>query len=185
MKQKKNKYFIAALIVLSVVLIAVTLFFSRENNQVPSFEVGKPWQHPMLEADFQFDIELDEATREHITDSVNKNFAKIYKLDRQKGEVKRALLARAMMGRPGSQALLQAVDKLYEDGIVVNDAANDIRTGKQLRFMVGNKELQVVDATNIKTQSQAYAWLTDSLRGNAAIQEALKAVNINDYLVPK
>ncbi len=184
MKQKKNKYFIAALIVLSVVLIAVTLFFSRENNQVPSFEVGKPWQHPMLEADFQFDIELDEATREHITDSVNKNFAKIYKLDRQKGEVKRALLARAMMGRPGSQALLQAVDKLYEDGIVVNDAANDIRTGKQLRFMVGNNELQVVDATNIKTQSQAYAWLTDSLRGNAAIQEALKAVNINDYLVP-
>ena len=47
MKQKKNKYFIAALIVLSVVLIAVTLFFSRENNQVPSFEVGTPWQHPM------------------------------------------------------------------------------------------------------------------------------------------
>ena len=184
MKQKKNNYLIAALTVLSVVLIAVTLFFSRENNQVPSFEVGKPWQHPMLEADFQFDIELDEATRQHITDSVNKNFAKIYKLDRQKGEVKRALLARALTGRPGSQALLQAVDKLYSDGIVVNDAANDIRTGKQLRFMVGNNELQVVDATNIKTQSQAYAWLTDSLRGNAAIQEALKAVNISDYLVP-
>ena len=184
MKQQKNTYLIAALMVLSVVLIAVTLFFSRENNQVPSFEVGKPWQHPMLEADFQFDIELDDATRQHINDSVNKNFAKIYKLDKQKGEVKRALLSRALMGRPGSQALLQAVDKLYSDGIVVNEAANDIRTGKQLRFMVGNNQLQVVDATNIKTQSQAYSWLTDSLKSNAAIQEALRAVNISDYLVP-
>ena len=27
--------------VLSVILIAVTLFFSRENNPVPSFDVGK------------------------------------------------------------------------------------------------------------------------------------------------
>ena len=50
--------------------------------------------------------------------------------------------------------------------------------------LASSNELQVVDATNIKTQSQAYAWLTDSLRGNAAIQEALKAVNISDYLVP-
>ena len=184
MKQKKNNYLIAALMVLSVLLIAITLFFSRENHRVPSFEVGKPWLHPRLEANFQFDIELDEETRQHITDSVNKNFAKIYKLDQQKGEVKQALLARALAGRPGSQALLQAVGKLYNDGIVVNDAANDIRTGKRLRFLVGNNQLQVVDATNIKTLSQAYAWLTDSLKGNAAIQEALKAVDINNYLVP-
>ena len=184
MKQKKNNYLIAALMVLSVILIAVTLFFSRENNRVPSFEVGKPWLHPRLEANFQFDIELDEATRQHITDSVNKNFAKIYKLDRQKGEIKQTLLARALAGRPGSQALLQAVAKLYNDGIVVNDAANDIRSGKQLRFLVGNNQLQVVDATNIKTQSQAYAWLTDSLKNNAAVQEALKGVDINSYLVP-
>ena len=184
MKQKKNNYLIAALMVLSVILIAVTLFFSRESNPVPSFDVGKPWLHPRLEANFQFDIELDEATRQHITDSVNKNFAKIYKLDEQKGEVKRTLLARALAGKPGGQALLQAVAKLYSDGIVVNDAANDIRSGKQLRFLVGNNQLQVVDATNIRTLSQAYTWLTDSLKGNAAIQEALKAVDINEYLVP-
>ena len=175
---------VTALLVLSVVLIAVTLFYSRESNQVPGFDVGKPWMHPRLEANFQFDIELDEATRQHITDSVNKNFARIYKLDQQKGEVKQALLARALNGRPGSQALLQAVAKLYNDGIVVNDAANDIRAGKQLRFLVGNNELQVVDATNIKTLSQAYTWLTDSLKGNIAVQEALKGVDINNFLVP-
>ena len=184
MKRNKNNILVAALLVLSVILIAVTLFFSRETDQVPSFDVGKPWLHPRLEANFQFDIELDEATREHITDSVNKNFAKIYKLDQQKGDVKLALLGRALNGRPGSQALLQAVAKLYSDGIVVNDAANDIRTGKQLRFLVGNNQLQVVDATNIKTQSQAYTWLTDTLKGNVAVQEALKWVDINEYLIP-
>ncbi len=183
-KIKNNKFLIALLMVLSVILIATTLFFSWEEMDTYSFEVGKPWLYSRLEADFQFDIEHDEATRKHITDSVNKNFSKIYTMDRKKGEQQLALLYKALGGRPGSQALLQAVSKLYDDGIVDNDAANDIRAGKQLRFLVGNNELQVVDATNMRTVRQAYSWLTDSMSGNAAIQEALKAVSINDYLVP-
>ena len=181
---QKNRYLIISLLVLSVILIATTLFFSREETRTYSFEVGKPWLHSRLEANFQFDIELDEATRKHITDSVNQNFAKIYTLDRKKAEQQQALLSRALAGRVGSQALLSAVAKLYNDGIVDNDAANDIRDGKQLRFMVGNNELQVVDATNMRTVRQAYSWLTDSLKGNAAIQSALKSVNIEQYLTP-
>ena len=181
----KNRNFITILLlVLSILLIATALFFSKEQNRTYSFEVGKPWPHSRLEANFQFDIELDEATRMHITDSVNKNFSKIYTLDRKKGEQQLALLSRAMTGKAGSQALLQAVGKLYDDGIVDNDAANDIRSGKQLRFLVGNNELQVVDATNMRTVRQAYTWLTDTLKSNVALQEALKSVDIGNYLVP-
>lgn len=181
----KNRNLITILLlVLSILLIATALFFSKEQNRTYSFEVGKPWPHSRLEANFQFDIELDEATRMHITDSVNKNFSKIYTLDRKKGEQQLALLSRAMTGKAGSQALLQAVGKLYNDGIVDNDAANDIRSGKQLRFLVGNNELQVVDATNMRTVRQAYTWLTDTLKSNAALQEALKSVDIDNYLVP-
>ncbi len=184
MSRKNNNYIIMALVLLSILLIATALFFSRETTRIESFEVGKPWLHSRLEASFQFDIELDEATRKHITDSVNQNFAKIYTLDRKKGEQQIALLSRALNGRSGSPALLQAVYTLYNNGIVDNDAANDIRAGKQLRFMVGNNELQVVDATNMKTVRQAYSWLADSMRSNPAIQEALKAVDISNYLVP-
>lgn len=183
-KSKKNNITITLLLILSVLLIATTLFFSREETMFYSFDVGKPWLYSRLEADFQFDIELDEATRKHITDSVNKNFAKIYTMDRKKGEQQLALLYRALGNRPGRTELLKAVDQLYSDGIVDNDAANDIRAGKQLRFLVGNNELQVVDATGMRTIKQAYSWLTDSLRSNTALQEALKAVPINDYLVP-
>jgi len=182
--KKKHPVIIMLLLLLSILLIAAALFFSREMSRTYSFEVGKPWLHSRLEANFQFDIELDEATRKHITDSVNQNFSKIYTLDRKRADQKIALLARSLNGRPGSQALLQAVNQLYSDGIVDNDAANDIRAGKQLRFMVGNNELQVVDATNMKTVRQAYAWLTDSLKSNLAIQEAIKAVDISNYLVP-
>ena len=184
MSRKNKNLIIIALVLLSIALIATALFFSRETDRVESFEVGKPWLHSRLEAAFQYDIELDEAIRKHITDSVNQNFAKIYTLDRKKGEQQMALLTRALNGRSGSSTLLQAVAKLYNDGIVDNDAANDIRAGKQLRFMVGNNELQVVDATNMKTVRQAYAWLTDTLRPNAAVQEALKAVDVSNYLVP-
>lgn len=181
---RKNKTIVISLLVLSVVLIATTLFFCQEQDTTFSYEVGKPWLHSRLEADFQFDIELDEATRKHITDSVNQNFSKIYTMDRKRGEQQLALLFRALQGKPGSQALIQAVGELYSDGIVDNDAANDIRAGKQLRFMVGNNELQVVDATNMRTVRQAYAWLTDSLKGNASLQEALRAIDISNYLVP-
>lgn len=182
--KKKHPVIIMLLLLLSILLIAAALFFSREMSRTYSFEVGKPWLHSRLEANFQFDIELDEATRKHISDSVHQNFSKIYTLDRKRADQKIALLARSLNGRPGSQALLQAVNQLYSDGIVDNDAANDIRAGKQLRFMVGNNELQVVDATNMKTVRQAYAWLTDTLKSNLAIQEAIKAVDISNYLVP-
>ena len=183
-KKKKNNILVIALLVLAVVLISAALFYSREESHIHSFEVGKPWLHSRLEANFQFDIELDEATRKHITDSVNQNFAKIYKMDSKKGEQQLALLTHDLGGRPGSQALLQAVARLYNDGIVDNEAADDIRSGKQLRFMVGNNQLQVVDATDMKTVRQAYTWLTDSMKGNAAIQEALRAINIDQYLTP-
>ena len=182
--KKKHPVIIMLLLLLSILLIAAALFFSREMSRTYSFEVGKPWLHSRLEANFQFDIELDEATRKHISDSVHQNFSKIYTLDRKRADQKIALLARSLNGKPGSQALLQAVNQLYSDGIVDNDAANDIRAGKQLRFMVGNNELQVVDATNMKTVRQAYAWLTDTLKSNLAIQEAIKAVDISNYLVP-
>ena len=74
-KFKNNRFIILLLLLLSVILIATTLFFSQDKTASFSFEVGKPWLYSRLEADFQFDIELDEATRKHITDSVNKNFA--------------------------------------------------------------------------------------------------------------
>ena len=182
--KKSNNLIITILLVLSIILISTALFFCRDGYHTYSFEVGKPWLHPRLEASFQFDIELDEETTKHITDSVHQNFAKIYALNVKKGEQQQALLSRTLAGRPGSQALLAAVAQLYNDGIVDNEAANDIRAGKQLRFLVGNNQLQVVDATNMKTVRQAYAWLTDSMKGNAAIQEALKAVDISNYLVP-
>ncbi len=180
----KNKTTVISLLILSVVLIATTLFFCQEQDTTFNYEVGKPWLHSRLEADFQFDIELDEATRKHISDSVNQNFSKIYTMDRKRGEQQIALLYKAINGKQGSQQLMQAVSKLYSDGIVDNDAANDIRAGKQLRFLVGNNQLQVVDATNMRTVRQAYAWLTDSLKSNAALQEALRAVDIREYLVP-
>ena len=182
--KKRNNITIILLLVLSVILIATALFFSREEGRFDSFEVGKPWRHSRLEANFQYDIELNEETRQHIIDSVNQNFAKIYTFDRKKWEQQQALLTRALAGKSGGQALLQAVTQLYNDGIVDNEAANDIRSGKQIRFLVGNNQLQVVDTRNMRTVRQAYIWLTDSLKGNAAVQEALHSVDISHYLVP-
>ncbi len=183
-KTKKNDYLVIALLVISVVLIATALFFGKEASRSFSFEVGKPWLYPRLEADFQFDIELDEATRQQVTDSVEQNFAKIYTLDRNKGQQQCALLSRALAGHAGGPALVEAVAKLYDNGIVDDAAASDIRAGRQIRFLVGNNQLQVVDSHGMKTASQAYSWLADSLRSNAAIQQAMRSVEINRFLVP-
>jgi len=182
--KKKNNVTIILLLVLSVILIAAALFYSREESRTYSFKVGTPWLHSRLEASFQYDIELNEETRRHITDSVNQNFAKIYTFDRKRGEQQQALLTRALAGRAGGQAVVEAVTKLYNDGIVDNEAANDIRSGKQLRFLVGNNQLQVVDTRNMRTVRQAYAWLSDSLSASPVVQDALRSVDISNYLVP-
>ena len=52
--------FIIALLVLSVILIATTLFFSRDGIHTYSFEVGKPWLHSRLEANFQYDMAIQD-----------------------------------------------------------------------------------------------------------------------------
>ena len=59
------------MLLLSIVLIATALFFSRENYRIYSFEVGKPWLHSRLESNFEFDIELDEATRKKVRKEIN------------------------------------------------------------------------------------------------------------------
>ena len=50
-KSKKNNITITLLLILSVLLIATTLFFSREETMFYSFDVGKPWLYSRLEAD--------------------------------------------------------------------------------------------------------------------------------------
>ena len=115
---KHKTIVVILMLILSVFLIALVLFFSREEGRTYTFEVGKPWLHKALEANFEFDIELDEATRKHISDSVEQNFAKIYMLDANKAAQQQALLERALAGRSGSRALLNAVALLYKNGIV-------------------------------------------------------------------
>jgi hypothetical protein len=58
--KKSNNLIITILLVLSIILIFTALFFCRDSYHTYSFEVGKLWLHPRLEASFQFDIELDE-----------------------------------------------------------------------------------------------------------------------------
>jgi len=181
---KQKNIITSILLVASVVLIALSLWYSRDGQRKFEYEVGRPWLHPRLEADFPFDIQLDEATQKRITDSINEHFANIYTLDRKRGEQQQALLTHALKGVPGGASLLQAVEQLYADGIVDNDAADDIRAGKQMRISVGNNQLQVVDTRSMRTVRQAYEWLTDTLASNAQVQAALKSVDVSQYLKP-
>jgi len=183
-KQLKQNIIIGTLMVLSIVLIALALWWQRGSQHKFEYEVGRPWVHQNLYADFGFDVEPGPETQKRITDSINDNFANIYTFNRRLGEQQQALLTRALTGHAGHDAVLQAVKQLYDDGIVDNDAADDIRAGKKLRLVVGNNQLQVMDTRHVKTVRQAYDWLTDSLAGNASLQAALKAVDINQYLMP-
>ena len=124
---KHNNIVITLMLVLSVFLISSALFFSKEDNQVQSFEVGKPWLHPRLEANFQFDIEFDEATRKHITDSVEQNFAKIYTFDRKKAEQQQA-----QQRRDEAEARRDAAERERNQANNRRDQANNEKNAAEL-----------------------------------------------------
>ena len=81
MKKENRKSLLYVLLIVAAGVI-ITLFLPGKSTNTLIYEQGKPWTHPILTAPFDIPIEYDSITAQQITDSIDRNTARIYKTRR-------------------------------------------------------------------------------------------------------
>jgi len=85
------------------------------------------------------------------------------------------------------QRVIEAANKVFEDGIVDNNTSNKIKQGKilRVRMFINNKgnESKLVDARTLRSTVEAYSYI-DTVAGLDLIQSAPLSQIIHNNLVP-
>lgn len=194
---KDNKYNLTVILMLlaSITLIALSLPSDTAHmGTMLSHEVGKPWRNPTLIAPFDIPHEYDEATKQHITDSVDAHYAHFYIYNTQLGDNQIALLNKALSNQPGLTAavrykVINTLEQLYQDGIIDTDAFENIQAGRmpyvRIRDNSGDGNTDVVQTSTQRMHSvkQAYELLDSALAGSPQ-RDIVLQVGLNNYLEP-
>lgn len=187
MTTKRHNYYIILMFIVATALISLAL--PRQDKVISySYELNKPWLNDVLTAPFDIPIEYDDEQRERITDSVNANFIRIYRLDTDVEQQQLALLNREMTKNHVSgsvrQRLLNDVANAYSRGIVDNATSDAIANGTMTQVRILNEQsvASLMSTVGMQSVRQVYTHLDSTFKttdGN--IVESLK---ISKYLVP-
>ncbi len=186
-QEKRNNIII--ILLLAVATLLITYMLPQQGFNMPKYTQGKPWTHAMLTAPTEIPIELDSITAEHITDSINSHFVKIYKRDNaikneQLDQLYRALKRNPNVSTAGINNIVSIVTDLYNKGIVDNDSYDEITTGKlrHMRFL-HNKSYEDLSTEEMNSVHSAYNSL-DTIIADPLLRAALANIKIDVYLQP-
>ena len=186
-KSKRDNLLIIAMLVVATALI--TFCLPSKNFRNLDYRQGKPWSYPMLKAPFDIPIEYDTITKHRIIDSINVNFVKIYRTDYRVVNKQLNALSRALAIQPETspamrQAIVSAVSRIYDNGIVDNDTYDQISRNQlpQVR-MLTNKVADLVSTEHMASVREAYADL-DTLLPGSQYRSVLSSISIANYLEP-
>lgn len=183
---KRHNLIIVLMLVAATALISIAL--PRNNKVVTySYDVGRPWLHPMLTAPFDIPIEYTSEEKQRITDSVAAQFVKIYRRDDMTGTEQVSQLARAVASHSEvpahvRQRLIADVSQAYAAGIVDNTSSDLIAKGqlKEIRILADNGVASVESTENMRSVKQVYEKL-DSAYGDET-HGLMTSVNVSNYL---
>lgn len=186
-RSSKSKWSVVFFTIASVVILSLCL--PGTNDQSFEYEVDKPWHYPMLTAPFDIPIENDSATAKAIKDSINSTFIKIYRNEAQLAERQIDSLGKVLAETPtvkqsSKQSIKNAVENLYNDGIVDNATYNAIETGRasKVRFLEEGNVAKIIEAQNMKSVRAAYASL-DTILNTPDDKAAMQAIQLDRFLV--
>lgn len=178
---------------ISLVIAAVTIivwFMPRDQRVYFKIEEGKPWRYADLTAPFDFPIYKSSATIEAERDSVLREYEPYYILYKERSaEQIRAFLQTYSSDLPGlsedfKSIIANRLNKLYEQGIVdtKEPLGGDGDTAHVMRIIDGKMAISAPGRSKY-TVLEAYEALFNEPVLHAH-QDALKALNLNDYIVP-
>lgn len=183
------------LLVMAIILLTVgilSLFFGGASQDAIVYNEGRPWNYPKLIAPFDIPIERDSVSSQKIKDSITTNFAPIYNINdalQQKAinNIKTSLEELSNISSSVKQRILDASQKVFDDGIVDNDTRDKIKKGQinHVRVIINSQgnESRLVDAQTLRSSIDAYSYI-DSVAGINMVQGPELPQIIHSNLVP-
>lgn len=166
MKTTVKNNLIAILLILLTVG-AMSLFFGGGSNDALVYSEGRPWNYPKLIAPFDIPIEFDSLSTKRIKDSIDDNFAPIYNVNEQAktkalDNITTQVEELSNISSTLKSKIVEAAQKVFDDGIVDNNTRNKIMQGKIKNIRVINgqgNESTIVDASQMKSAVEAYSYI--------------------------
>lgn len=173
----------------AITAIAIISFFlPKEDSTSYSYALNQPWTYTLLTAPFDIPINLDEASKTALQDSINRTFVPIYKRDTNIEE--KAIqdltgeLAGTSISEYDSNRVIEQTQQIYNDGIVDNNTYSLISGDSlpQVRFIVNNEAIPTSTAS-FRSVRGAYIAL-DSACNDYQTRQILAKIVVSRYLNP-
>ncbi len=187
-KLKRGTHAALFMILGAIVLMALVLP-SKSDDEVPYYEKGKPWLHPMLTAKMDIPIEPLDTDVKRIKDSIENNSLKYFNINSQQTQNQLATLSKALEARHDikpmvRQRIVAAVSQAYEKGIVDDVTYAAIHSGQLSQMLILDGKVANQRSTDeMRSAREAYIGIYNSLT-DADYREAMARVSINNYLTP-
>lgn len=165
------------------VAAVVVYFLPRTDRTQLSYEPGRPWIHPLLTAPFDIPVYRDSISTRALIDSINDNFTPVYKIVSSPRDTLVERINRSSSLSTTQRSRLSAViDTLYAHGVA------DLETSKGLHSkgnmaVVQDNIITIHDASGVRSQREAYAWV-DSVVRDPASRHALQQMQLSRLLTP-
>ncbi len=189
-KQQKRSVVVTLMLLVGSIALMSALLPNKGNDELPSYELGKPWMHPMLTAKISIGIPRTDSELKRTADSLKANMGRYYHVDyntarSQVGALTRALNARADVKPMVRQRLIAAVSKAYTDGIVDDATYQTISSGKMSNLLIlnDNNIATTTSTSAMRSVRDAYMSIYNTL-SDPDSHEAMTRVALNGYLVP-
>lgn len=164
------------------ILLATALivyFLPQKKDQTLSFEENRPWDHKELIAPFEIYIYPDTS---NVIDSLKNAFIPIAEVNNKTIDTIIATLYQSNLSIVNK--IIPTLQAQYELGVIDADSYSLIENGKlpYLRILDG-KYLKKVETNNYASPRKLYLMI-DSLAQDSTTRNALKALNIQQLLIP-
>lgn len=165
------------------VAAVVVYFLPRTDRTQLSYEPGRPWIHPLLTAPFDIPVYRDSISTRALIDSINDNFTPVYKIVSSPRDTLVERINRSSSLSTTQRSRLSAViDTLYAHGVADLETAKGLHS-KGNMAVVQDNIITIHDASGVRSQREAYAWV-DSVVRDPASRHALQQMQLSRLLMP-
>lgn len=171
----------------AVAALLIIFFLPRSEKVQLSYEKNRPWSNPQLLAPFDIPYYLAPEIKQERIDSIDRMLIPVYDVD---PTVQKNLIGMILeldsVSQSTRDAVIMAVKKIYDAGVITTEDAQRIAVGELQRIKIssGSNNEEIATA-KMRTSRQAYEELEQKYKiKNPNLWRHLQAKNISSYLQP-
>ncbi|MDE6316781.1 MAG: HDIG domain-containing protein [Muribaculaceae bacterium] len=182
-----DRKFWITIAIYAVAALLIIFFLPRSEKVQLSYEKNRPWSNPQLLAPFDIPYYLAPEIKQERIDSIDRMLIPVYDVD---PTVQKNLIGMILeldsVSQSTRDAVIMAVKKIYDAGVITTEDAQRIAVGElqRIRISSGSNNEEIATA-KMRTSRQAYEELEQKYKiKNPNLWRRLQAKNISSYLQP-